>query len=145
MINKTSRQGGFTLLELMIVVVVMAILASIAVTSYNRYAFRARRADGKELLMRVANAQERYYGTFNTYADDPVDTTLKLGSVNSERGYYAVKITSDDLTKSYVATATPISGSGQDKDACGPLSISSNGTKTPAATDTSANSNGPCW
>lgn len=145
MINKTSRQGGFTLLELMIVVVVMAILAGIAVTSYNRYAFRARRADAKEILMRVANAQERYYGTFNTYADDPVTGKLKLGSDKSEHGYYAVTITGDDLTKAYVVTAAPVAGEAQQKDACGSLSISSAGIKTPDATDTAKNSNGPCW
>jgi type IV pilus assembly protein PilE len=145
MTSKPGLQRGFTLLELMIVVVVMAILASIAITSYSRYAFRARRADGKEILMRVANAQERYFATFNTYADDPVTTTLKLASTTSEHGYYTVKITSDDLTKKYVITATPVTGGAQEKDACGALAISSNGTKTPDATETAKNSNGPCW
>lgn len=145
MTSKAATQRGFTLIELMVVVIVMAILAALAITSYSRYAYRARRADAKEILMRVANAQERYFGTFNTYADDPVTTALKLTSVNSERGYYTVKITSTDLTKNYVVTATPVAGQAQAKDVCGALSISSNGTKTPAATDTTKNSNGPCW
>lgn len=143
MINKIRTARGFTLLELMIVVMVMAILATIAVTSYNRYAFRARRADGQELLMRVANAQERYYATFNKYGGEPVTGDLKLGSVTSEKGYYTVALKSTDATKDYTATATPIDG--QSKDACGPLSIDSKGTKLPASTDTAKNSNGRCW
>ena len=143
MTSKFRAARGFTLLELMIVVVVMAILAMIAVTSYNRYAFRARRVDGQELLMRVASAQERYYATFNTYADDPVTGDLKLASATSEKGYYTVKIESDDLTKTFKATAT--AHNGQEKDVCGDLSIDSTGTKLPAVTDTAKNANGRCW
>lgn len=143
MTSKLRPARGFTLLELMIVVVVMAILATIAITQYGRYAYRARRADGQELLMRVANAQERYYATFNHYGDDPVTGDLKLGSAVSEKGYYKVTIASDDLTKSYKATAQ--AQNGQEKDVCGDLSIDSTGTKLPAPTDTARNTNGRCW
>lgn len=145
MISDIRRMRGFTLLELMIVVMVMAIIATIAVSQYGRYAYRARRADGQELLMRVANAQERYYATFNKYGDDPVTGDLKLGSAASEKGYYTVTITKTDLTKDYTATATPVPGNSQAKDVCGPLSINSQGVKLPAITDTAKNSNGRCW
>ncbi|SEO62758.1 type IV pilus assembly protein PilE [Luteibacter sp. UNC138MFCol5.1] len=145
MTSKARTLGGFTLLELMVVVAVMAILASVAITSYSRYAFRARRADGQELLMRVANAQERYYATFNKYGADPVTGDLKLKSATSEKGYYTVTIASNDLTKSYTATATPVATGAQKSDKCGALSIDSTGTKLPALTDTAKNSNGRCW
>lgn len=144
MINKPHSQEGFTLLELVVVVLVMAILAAIAMTQYGRYAYRGRRADGKEILMRVANAQERYYATFNKYATDPV-ADLKLPSANSERGFYSVAITTTDATKNYTITATPITGQPQQKDVCGALSIDSTGTKLPVASDGTKNSNGPCW
>jgi type IV pilus assembly protein PilE len=143
MTSKHRAARGFTLLELMIVVVVMAILATIAITQYGRYAYRARRADGQELLMRVANAQERYYATYNHYAEDPVTDELKLGSDFSEKGYYQVTIKTDDPTKSYTAEAA--TRSDQTKDVCGTLSIDSTGTKLPAATDTAKNANGHCW
>jgi type IV pilus assembly protein PilE len=145
MISNIRRTRGFTLLELMIVVMVMAILAAIAVTQYGRYAYRARRADGQELLMRVANAQERYYATFNKYGDDPVTGDLKLGSATSEKGYYTVTITKTDLTKDYTATAKRVAGNSQAKDVCGDLSINSQGVKLPALSDTTKNSNGRCW
>lgn len=143
MTSNMRRSGGYTLLELMIVVAVIALLAMIGLPSYTRYGYRARRADGQELLMRVANAQERYYATFNKYGDEPVTGDLKLGSVSSEKGYYTVAIQSDDLTKGYTATATPTGN--QQKDVCGALSIDSHGTKLPAATDASKNTNGNCW
>jgi type IV pilus assembly protein PilE len=145
MTSNIRRSRGFTLLELMIVVLVMGILATIAITSYGRYAYRARRADGQELLMRVANAQERYYATFNRYGDDPVTGDLKLGSAISEKGYYTVTITKTDLAKDYTATAVRVAGNSQAKDVCGDLSINSQGVKLPAATDTAKNSNGRCW
>jgi type IV pilus assembly protein PilE len=145
MISNIRRTRGFTLIELMIVVLVMCILAAIAITQYGRYAYRARRADGQELLMRVANAQERYYATFNKYGDDPVTGDLKLSSATSEKGYYTVTITKTDLTKDYTATATPVAGNSQAKDACGALSINSLGVKLPALSDATKNRNGRCW
>lgn len=143
MITKSRAVRGFTLLELMIVVVVMSILAAIAVTQYARYAYRARRADGQEILMRVANAQERYYATFNKYGANPVTGDLKLASTSSDKGYYTVSLTSNDVTKDYTVTAQPVGD--QAKDVCGSLSIDSTGTKLPASTDTAKYANGRCW
>ena len=90
------RQSGFTLLELMIVLAVIAILSAIAIPTYVNYGYRARRGDGQELLLRVANAQERYYSTANTYGaldqigfDDTQSAkkyyTVSLPAVNSSR------------------------------------------------------------
>lgn len=142
--DKPRRQGGFTLLELMIVVVIIAILAMIAIPAYSRYAYRARRADGQELLMRIANAQERYYSSFNKYTTDLKDLGYADGTAESEHGYYAVQL-NDPKTdgSSYMATATPQGA--QLDDACGNLSIDNTGDKQPNASDTSANSNGSCW
>ena len=90
--HKRSKARGFTLLELMIVVAIIALIAAFAMPAYQRYGERARRADGKELLMRVAAAQERYYTNFNRYAVAPLTaaTSLGLTSLTSERGYYSI-------------------------------------------------------
>ena len=50
---------GFSLIELMIVVTIIAILASLAYYNYARYAFRTRRADGREMVMRIAARRRR--------------------------------------------------------------------------------------
>ncbi len=142
-----SKSGGFTLLELMIVVVIVALLAGLAMYNYNKYGFRARRADGKEMLMRVASAQERYFTNFNSYAD----TMAKLGFAAtgpcatlgaSEKCYYVVTTANGTTgdTQSYLLSATPQAPS-QNGDACGVLQINNTGQKLFAGNQ----SNGLCW
>jgi type IV pilus assembly protein PilE len=62
------RQRGFTLLELMIVVVVVAILAAIAFPQYRDYVVRSNRAVAKSLLTQVADRQEQFYVANKRYA-----------------------------------------------------------------------------
>lgn len=137
-----GRVRGFTLLELMIVLVIIAILAAIAIPAYNRYAFRAHRVDGQELLLRVANAQERYYSTNNAYGSL---TDVGYNNPTSEKGYYTASVAfpAGSASQAFVATATPVGGQAQD--ACGPLTIDNAGNKTPGPASASSNSNGSCW
>ena len=74
------RQQAFTLIELMIVVAIIGILASIAYPNYQDSVKKSRRADAKAALLGLANAMERYYTENNTYlgaagtAATPADT-----------------------------------------------------------------------
>jgi type IV pilus assembly protein PilE len=144
-----NKSSGFTLLELMIVVVIVGVLAALALFNYNKYGYRARRADGKEMVMRVASAQERYYTNFNKYADDLTalgfdnKTCGTLGA--SEKCYYVVTTAkgADGTSQTYTLTGTPQAG--QAGDACGNLTITNTGTKAPAAGLLPQNSNGNCW
>lgn len=141
----TARKRGFTLIELMVVVAIVAIIAAIAVPAYGRYAYRARRADGQELLLRIANAQERYYSTYNTYGDLKTIGYAGTTTANSEKQYYqatAAQGASGDW-QSFVVTARAMEA--QAKDACGDLSIDNTGMKKPPSTDASKNANGNCW
>lgn len=136
------RVRGFTLLELMIVVVIIGILAAIAIPSYGRYAIRAHRVDGQELLLRVANAQERYYATRNEYG---ALTDMGFDSpAISEKGFYSVTsaIEADpagNSSQAFTATAAPVGG--QAKDDCASLTIDNAGVKDATGTTT----NGSCW
>ncbi|HET6633129.1 MAG TPA: type IV pilin protein [Rhodanobacteraceae bacterium] len=129
--------GGFTMLELMIIVAIIALLAAIAIPSYGRYAYRARRADGKDAIMRIANAQERYYTAHNKYA--AALSTLGSGFDASEKGYYALGVATSNSDQNYTITATPQNG--QTGDACGNLTLTDQGVKDQSG-DTS---NGACW
>ncbi len=134
-------QRGFTLIEVMVVVAIVAILAAIAYPSYSDYAFRARRVDGKEMMMRVAAAQERYYTNLNSYA---TVTQLGLGDpLVSEKGYYTIGIALANSNQTYTLTATPASSQVGDK--CGNLTLTNAGQKSPDASNATANSNGKCW
>lgn len=62
------RQRGFTLIEVMIVVVVVAILAAIAFPQYRDYVVRSNRAVAKSLLTQVADRQEQFYVANKRYA-----------------------------------------------------------------------------
>lgn len=129
---------GFTLIELMIVVAIVAILAAIAYPSYTNYIQRTRRADGHEMLMRMAAAQERYYTNYNHYAKT---ADLGMGATpKSEKGYYNVVVDEDAPDQAFTLIATP-QGSQAD-DSCGKLVLTNTGAKT--APDDSGK-NGKCW
>ena len=141
---------GFSLIELMIVVAVIAILASVAYYNYSRYAFRTRRADAREMLLRVAAAEERFFTNTNTYATSTADIgnapPLGLGlSTTSAGGHYTISAaqgTCGDNT-CYVLTATPVSGDVQANDACDALTYDNVGNKGWTGADPPTNGN--CW
>jgi type IV pilus assembly protein PilE len=139
-----ARARGFTLIELMIVVVIIAILAAIAIPAFGRYAYRAHRVDGQELLLRIANAQERFYATNNHYG---ALTELNYADpAPSEKGYYSVTVVpaaASTSAQTFTATATGVGA--QIKDVCGPLTINNAGVKTPGPASASSHSNGSCW
>ncbi len=64
---------GFTLVELMVVVVIIAILSSIAIPSYTQYITRSRRSVAKTVLLQVADRQEQFFADNKTYANDLTD------------------------------------------------------------------------
>lgn len=138
-----GRAKGFTLLELMIVVVIIAILAAIAIPNYDRYAIRAHRVDGQELLLSVANAQERYYANHNNYSTIDV-VGFTTDPAISEKKYYSVTVNvaadpAGNSSQAFTATATPING--QERDDCANLTITNTGKRA----ETGSTNNGKCW
>jgi len=121
---------GFTLIELMMVVAVVAILAAIAFPSYQNYVDRAKRADGKNILMEMASRQERYYFDNNSYTTDPTELGYSSDPATSPDGYYTVSISNaptGDISTGYTLTATPAAPF-SDPD-CGNLTLNSRGEK----------------
>ena len=73
---KINKQGGFTLVELMVVIVIVGILASIAVPAYNDSVRKGRRADAKSTLTTVAARMEQYFMDNKTFEQPAVSTDM---------------------------------------------------------------------
>ena len=66
--HQTSK-NGFTLIELMVVIGIVAILVALAMPSYTNYVRKANRGEAQQLLMNWANNQEIWRASHTTYAD----------------------------------------------------------------------------
>ena len=129
-----KKQNGFTLIELMIVVAIIGILASIAYPSYQRYMLESRRSDAHIALLSMADAQERFFLQNNFYTTD----VTQVGNAASLEGFYTLAVTAADAN-SYTLTAIPVAGSAQAQDvgcegtaAANTITLTSARQKTPA-------------
>ena len=140
---RANKNRGFTLLELMIVVMVVAILAALAMYNYAKYGYRSRRVDGQSLLMNIAAAEQRFYTNYNNYASSITSAPpagLGLNSASSPSpGYYTASIVVAADGQSYTLTATP--NAAQAKDQCKKLTLTDTGVKNMSGNT----SNGKCW
>ena len=122
-----SKISGFTLIELMIVVIIVGILTMIALPSYQDYARKSRRADVLTKLLDTQLHEEKWRANNSKYAI----TATSVGSPSSD--YYTFTIASPS-TNSYTITANAIGNQVKDKQdgvACTALSINQNNDKTP--------------
>lgn len=68
--NRSKRRAGFSLIELLIVLAIVAILASLTIPSYTNYVYKSRRADAITELLRLQLAQEQWRAGHGDYSDD---------------------------------------------------------------------------
>lgn len=130
---------GFTLIELMVVVVVLAILLAIGYPTYLDQVRKARRSDATAGLMETAQRLERCFTDSNSFNA----TGCPSGTVTSPEGYYNIAIVATATT--YTLTATPASGTTQAGDSkCAKFTLDQTGTRgaqDAGGTDTT----GTCW
>ncbi len=119
-----NAAAGFTLIELMITVVIIGILASIAIPSYQDYVRQSRRAEAQSEMMRLALNEEKYRANNPTYADH---TVAAMGIANTS--YYTFTIVATGSTYTISATAQ---GSQATDAACTPLTLNEKGEKGPS-------------
>ena len=144
-----GKLRGFTLIELMIAVVVIAIIAAVGFPSYQEYIRRGKRAEGKAHLLRAAQQMERYYSLNNCYPSNTANcgsaasstAALAAVSVNAHSGdsvassAYNLSVTT--TPQAFTLTATPTFTDTK----CGNLGYNNAGAKTKTGTETQSY----CW
>lgn len=129
-------------MELMVVVAVLSIIASIAVPSYRSYLRRAQRADATAALLQLRTAQEKFFLQNGQYATGAQLTTAPPGGLGlgdtSEHGHYDV-VLNRPTTTTFTATATATGGQVDDS-ACQTFTINELGVR-----GSSPNGITTCW
>jgi len=136
-----KTQNGFTLIEMMVVVMIIGILAAIAYPSYQEYVLRGYRSEGMALLNDAAARQERYYAQTNNYVTSDSDIE-KLGlNASSSSGRYELSVSNPDGSGGYLLTATPQGAQTADTK-CGDLLLNARGVRSVGVSGANAND---CW
>lgn len=140
------KNRGFTLIELMIVVVIIGILAAIAFPSYNSYVARARRADARAQLLQIAQYMQRFYSANDSYSTNraganvltvmPANLLRSPGDTNTPAVYQLNTAIAAPGTNAITASATdftltmsPVAGGPAANDPCGSFTLTAAGVR----------------
>ena len=136
MITDENRTRGFSMVELMIVVVIISILAAIAIPSYRQYVLKGHRSEATRALQDLASRQENYYFSNNEYTDNLAD----LGASGDIAGVYFTVAIPSASSSVYQITATAQGTQTQDG-GCTAFTLHRSGAKESTGTAPSAT----CW
>jgi len=135
-LNGLDRQRsapGFTLIELMIVIAIIAILASIAVPLYSDYVESSRRTDGKTLLLDTTQTLERCFSTYGSYDDSDcaiINSSNTLdGNIESEDAFYVIQPSNVTINSATFTLQADTQGAQTSDTSCGALTIDHAGSK----------------
>ena len=139
--GQQAASAGFSLIEVMIVLVIIGVLLLVATPGYQDSMKKSRRADGMRDLMELVARQERFYAQNSRYTKD-INTAAGLNfredsgaedpTISSE-GHYSLSVVAcegkdeDDFDTCYLLKATPRNG--QETDPCGTLTVDSRGVR----------------
>lgn len=132
--------GGFTLVELMVVLAIIAVLMAIALPAYNQSMVKGRRADAKVTLLEASSKQAQFFMDNKSYASSMTQLGYSANPFITEQQYYSVSIVAPTaacpIATCYVLQAVPRLTQVKDT-TCGTFTIDSTGTKSATTTG--------CW
>jgi type IV pilus assembly protein PilE len=138
-----TRAAGITLIELLIVVAIITILATIAVPAYQQYVTKSKRNQAEAVMLSIAQSEERYYTNnyayyaINTTTDAPPNTEAQgwPNYAGADMGTRTYNISVATAATTYTITAAPYATNFTDTQ-CGTLTLDSAGNKGPSSS---------CW
>lgn len=133
------NKRGFSLIELMIVVLIIGIIVTFAIPSYKHVLEKSRRAEAQSALMELAAKMERYYTENHSYVGATL-SDLNMPA-NTENGFYTLSL-SNLAASTYTLTATP-QGTQTADTKCSAFSLNQLGQKTVSGTASSPLTE--CW
>lgn len=131
-----KKQSGFTLVELMIAVIIVAILAAIAVPSYRQYVISSRLTDAFSALASAQSSAEQFWSNNRTYVG--FNTASGFPATTANFSYNL----SNQTTSTYTITATGVASSSVSGFT---FTIDQNGNKATTAAPTGWTTSNTCW
>ena len=133
-IRSRRSMAGFTLIEVLIVSVLVAVLAAIALPSYMQQVREGRRTEARGMLLDVMNREHRFFADNFAYTTNITESVtavtpgLGFDPAQSENGHYALTVTLIAATGQVILTATAQGGQAADSD-CATLTVSTTGAR----------------
>ena len=152
--TRTGRSDGFTLIEIVVAMLIIAILGTIALSSYINQSRKSRRTEARTALLDLAGREERNFSTRNAYSQlqDELGYSATAATpfpVTVGSGYYSVNVTvtaavpgPPSVPASYTITATAIGDQLKDT-ACRTFTLDSTGLQTAITSGGAATTT--CW
>lgn len=134
---------GFTLVELMMVVVLIGVVGGLAYPAYVGQVVKARRGDAHALMLAAAVKQEQFYAQRGSYTADMRDLGYAADPATSENGFYQIDAILSGGGQGYTLTATRVGVQTNDS-RCGDLTLTHTGIKS-AVNNSDSTPQTTCW
>lgn len=140
-----GRMAGFTLIEIMISVAIVAIITAIALPSYRSNVARSKRAEAASIIMEAAQYMQRYYSANDGYTNSlpAVLQNVPRGATSGQT--YTLSVVTNTNSTTYTITAAISSTGSQAGDSCGNYVLNAQGQKLNAVNGAAAAVVSDCW